>query len=96
MGIFWKKASRRSVVLGMLLGLTVTILYMIMNAPSLRTWLGLPLQTGLIFGIQPISAGILGAPAGFLAIWIGSLLWPDAEQGAEKPTAPSDNPFPGL
>jgi len=96
MGIFWKKASRRGVVLGMLLGLSVTILYMIMNAPSLRAWLGLPPHSGLIFGIQPISAGILGAPAGFLAIWIGSLLWPDTSQDTVKPSSPSEHPFPGL
>lgn len=96
MGIFWKKASRRGVVLGMLLGLSVTILYMIMNAPSLRAWLGLPPHSGLIFGIQPISAGILGAPAGFLAIWIGSLLWPDTSKDTVKPSSPSEHPFPGL
>ena len=96
MGIFWKKASRKGVVLGMLLGLGVTISYMIFNAPSVRALFGLPLNSGLIFGIQPISAGILGAPAGFLAIWLGSLVWPDQEPNPPKPIAPSENPFPGL
>jgi cation/acetate symporter len=96
MGIFWEKASRKGVVLGMLLGLGVTISYMIFNAPSVRALFGLPLNSGLIFGIQPISAGILGAPAGFLAIWLGSLVWPDQEPNPPKPIAPSENPFPGL
>lgn len=96
MGIFWKKASRKGVVLGMLLGLSVTIFYMILNAPSLRSMLNLPLNSGLVFGIQPISAGILGAPAGFLAIWIGSLLWPDSEKPPSETNLSSQTPFPGL
>lgn len=96
MGIFWKKASRKGVVLGMLLGLSVTIFYMILNAPSLRSMLNLPLNSGLVFGIQPISAGILGAPVGFLAIWIGSLLWPDAEKPPSETNSSSETPFPGL
>ena len=96
MGIFWKKASRKGVVFGMLMGLGLTILYMLLNAPSLRNWLNLPLNSGLIFGIQPISAGILGAPVGFLAIWMGSHLWPDSKQSLSEPTSSSENPFPGL
>ena len=96
MGIFWKKASRKGVVFGMLLGLGVTILYMLLNAPSLRNLLNLQLNSGLILGIQPISAGILGAPVGFLAIWVGSHLWPDSDRGPSEPTLSSENPFPGL
>lgn len=95
MGLFWKKASRKGVVLGMLLGLGVAILYMLMNASSVRSFLNLPLNSGLVLGIQPISAGILGVPAGFLAIWMGSLLWPDANQGS-RARFRSENPFPGL
>jgi cation/acetate symporter len=96
MGIFWKKASRKGVVFGMLLGLSVTIFYMILNAPALRSLLNLPLNSSLVFGIQPISAGILGAPAGFLAIWIGSLLWPDSEKSPSETNLSSETPFPGL
>ena len=96
MGIFWKKASRKGVVFGMLLGLGVTISYMMVNAPSLRALFNLPLSSGLVFGIQPISAGILGAPAGFMAIWVGSLLWPDSNQNLSKSRISSENPFPGL
>jgi cation/acetate symporter len=96
MGIFWKKASRKGVVFGMLLGLGVTILYMLLNAPSLRNLLNLQLNSGLILGIQPISAGILGAPVGFLAIWVGSHLWPDSDRGPSEPSLSSENPFPGL
>ena len=96
MGIFWKKASRKGAVFGMILGLGVTISYMILNAPSLRNLFNLPLNSGFILGIQPISAGILGVPAGFLAIWVGSLLWPDSSHSPTHPPLSSENPFPGL
>ena len=96
MGIFWKKASRKGVVFGMLLGLGVTIGYMILNAPTLRSLFNLPLNSGLLLGIQPISAGILGVPVGFLAIWVGSLLWPDLPKNPSVPAFSPANPYPGL
>ena len=77
MGIFWKKASRKGVVLGMLLGLGVTLSYMILNTATARSILNWTPDTGLFLGIQPISAGILGVPVGFLAIVLGSWMWPD-------------------
>lgn len=77
MGIFWKKASRKGVVLGMLLGLGVTLCYMILNTATARSLLNWTPETGLFLGIQPISAGILGVPVGFLAIVLGSWAWPD-------------------
>jgi cation/acetate symporter len=97
MGIFWKRTGRKAVVLGMLLGLGVTIAYMVLNAPSVRVALNLQAMSGMIGGIQPISAGILGVPVGFLAIWLGTWLWPQTEMtslGASG--AMPENPFPGL
>ena len=96
MGLFWKKASRKGAVLGMLLGLGVTITYMILNAPSTRNLLNMPPHWGFVLGIQPISAGILGVPAGFLAIWVGSLLWPDPSHSPAQANSSPENPFPGL
>jgi cation/acetate symporter len=96
MGIFWKNASRKGVVLGMLLGLGVTICYMIFNASTVRIALDWPAETGLFFGIQPISAGILGVPVGFLAIFLGSCLWPDRSDLIAGQDSPSQDPFPGL
>jgi cation/acetate symporter len=60
----------------MLLGLGVTLYYMVVHSTTVQTvfsWSG----TDLWFDIQPISAGVFGVPAGFLAIWIVSLLFPD-------------------
>ena len=61
----WARTSRAGAVAGMLGGLGVTVYYMLVNAPALRTWAGLPEGGGLWFAIQPISAGVFGVPAGF-------------------------------
>ncbi len=96
MGIFWPRANRQGVVLGMLAGLCVTVLYMVLNAPSIRSALGLAPYGSLIFGIQPISAGILGVPVGFLAIFFGSLAFPNPQVQGQATSRPLENPYPGL
>ncbi len=96
MGIFWKRASRQAVVLGMILGLGVTMAYMILNAGTVRGFLNLSPLGGLIGGIQPISAGILGVPVGFLAIFLGSWIWPQSEATDDAVSSSAENPFPGL
>jgi cation/acetate symporter len=96
MGIFWKGASRKGVVLGMLLGLSTTLLYMTLNVPTVRAALHWAPDSGLFLGIQPISAGILGVPVGFLAILLGSWAWPDRLMTPHEPQSSSQNPSPGL
>jgi cation/acetate symporter len=96
MGIFWKGASRKGVVLGMLLGLSTTLLYMTLNVPTVRAALHWAADSGLFLSIQPISAGILGVPVGFLAILLGSWAWPDRPISPDEPQSPSQNPYPGL
>jgi cation/acetate symporter len=96
MGIFWKRTSRQAVVLGMLTGLGVTMAYMIFNAPSVRVLWGLTPLGGMVGGIQPISAGILGVPVGFLMIWLASWVWPHVESSGDTSPGRSENPFPGL
>jgi cation/acetate symporter len=58
----------------MLGGLGVTLYYMLANAPAFRAWAGLPASGDLWFGIQPISAGVFGVPAGFALAVAVSLL----------------------
>jgi cation/acetate symporter len=96
MGIFWQRTSRKAVVMGMLLGLGVTLSYMLFNAASVRALLNLQPMAGMVWGIQPMSAGILGVPVGFLAILLGSWAWPHASTVAGASTAAHENPFPGL
>ena len=87
MGIYWKRTSRQGAVCGMLLGLGVTLYYMIVHSTTVQTafsWSG----HDLWFDIQPISAGVFGVPAGFLAIWVVSLMFPDTHLPS---AAPVDN-----
>ena len=74
LGIFWRRATHAGAVVGMLAGLCVTVYYMVINLPAVRSELGLPLQGGMWFGIQPVSAGVFGVAAGFLSMVVVSLL----------------------
>jgi cation/acetate symporter len=55
-------------------GLGVTVTYMLLNAPAVRSLLGLPPGQQLWFGIQPLSAGVFGVPLGFAVTWAVSLV----------------------
>lgn len=68
MGIFWRGTTRRGAVAGMVLGLAVTLYYMVAHVPGLQGVLPDMLRTNrLWWGIQPISAGVFGVPVGFVA-----------------------------
>jgi cation/acetate symporter len=76
LGIFWRRANRVGAVLGMLSGLVVCVYYMVTNHELLRRLLGItrPLQDCAWWGIEPVAAGVFGAPAGALVLVIASLL----------------------
>jgi cation/acetate symporter len=74
LGIFWRGTTRAGVVAGMLTGLSITLYYMLSNLPVFRDALGLGPATGLWGGIQPVSAGVFGVPAGFIATLVISAL----------------------
>jgi cation/acetate symporter len=76
LGMAWRKVHRPAVVAGMLAGLGVTLFYMIVNAPGFRHFWGLEPQAGLWLGIQPLSAGVFGVPAGFAVMLLFTVLWP--------------------
>jgi len=67
-GVFWKRANKLGAIVGMLAGLGVCMYYMYMTYPFFKV------NAPLWFGINPISAGIFGIPAGFLGVIIGTLL----------------------
>lgn len=75
MGIYWRRTSRQGAVCGMLVGLGVTLYYMMVNSTTVQAALGWS-GHDLWFDIQPISAGVFGVPAGFFVIWVVSLLFP--------------------
>ena len=79
MGIFWKRANQWGATSGMLAGLFTTIFYMVQTQPWLRELvLSVPRSTPieLWWGIQPIAAGVFGAPVAFVVIFLVSLLTP--------------------
>jgi len=76
-GIFWKRANKWGAVSGMLTGLAVTGWYMCRTQPVLREWIfgvAPDVPVDLWWGIQPLSAGVFGAPAALAAIVVVSLL----------------------
>jgi cation/acetate symporter len=79
MGVFWKRANKWGATAGMAAGLIVTFAYMANTHPWLRELVFSVPPTQpitLLWGIQPIAAGIFGAPAAFLTIIAVSLLTP--------------------
>ncbi|MCX7225381.1 MAG: cation acetate symporter, partial [Burkholderiales bacterium] len=73
LGIFWRRTTRQAAIAGMLVGLGLTVYYMVANAPAVRSVLGLS-GSGLWFGIHPVSAGVFGVFAGVAVIVLLSLL----------------------
>ena len=76
LGIFWRGTTRRGAVAGMLAGLGVTLYYMVSHVPALQPVLPEALHARLWWGIQPISSGVFGVPAGLLVTWLVSCLDP--------------------
>ncbi len=86
MGIFWKRANKWGATAGMLSGLVVTFVYMVHTQPWLRELiLGVPRSAPveLLWDIQPVAAGVFGAPVAFLVIVVVSLLTPRPDQVTE-------------
>ena len=69
LGIFWKRANRPGAVTGMLVGLAVTIFYVVRTHPFFGGSM-----TNAWFDINSISAGVFGVPLGFVTIVVISLL----------------------
>ncbi|PMS18130.1 cation acetate symporter [Trinickia dabaoshanensis] len=71
LGVFWKRTTQRGAVAGMLAGLGVCVYYIVSTYPYFRQ------LTGFVgprwFGIEPISSGVFGVPAGFVATIVVSL-----------------------
>ncbi len=83
LGIFWKRANRQGAVAGMLIGLGVTLYYLVRVEFESIPWLGISgMQIEPWFGIQSTSAGVFGVFAGFVSIILVSLLTdpPDEEK----------------
>ncbi|SEL56606.1 cation/acetate symporter [Roseateles sp. YR242] len=82
-GIFWRRANKQGAGAAMLVGLGVTVYYMIIAHPGLRQALGLPGEPQLWWGIQPMAAAVFGLPAGVLALVLVSLATPPGSPAAQ-------------
>jgi cation/acetate symporter len=85
MGIWWQRTNRAGAVAGMLGGLLVTLYYMIGSRFYGVSW----------FGTQTIASAIFGLPAGFLVIWIVSLLTEPPPRAIQEVVAEVRYPRPG-
>ncbi|MFP3567852.1 sodium:solute symporter family protein [Paraburkholderia sp. SIMBA_030] len=64
LGVFWKRTTRLGAVAGMVAGLVVCIYYIVSTYPFFTQMTGF--AGARWFGIEPISSGVFGVPAGFL------------------------------
>ena len=72
LGIFWRGTTRQGAVAGMLAGLGVAVYYLLSHVPAMRALPSWMLADGLWFGIQPVSAGVFGVPAGLVVALVVS------------------------
>lgn len=91
LGIFWSGATRAGAVGGMLTGLGVTLYYMATHLSALQ---GLLSGWGgtLWWGIQPVSAGVFGVPAGIAATVLLSLVTRTGQRGPSADPAQPQSP----
>jgi cation/acetate symporter len=85
-GIFWGRANRIGVTLGMLAGLATCAAYMVLAHPLLRHFFGItvPLEQVRLLDVDAVAAGVFGVPVGALVLVVASLLTapPGPEQRA--------------
>ncbi|HOL64107.1 MAG TPA: cation acetate symporter [Accumulibacter sp.] len=75
LGVFWKRANPQGALCGMIVGLLVTLYYMIRVEFNSIPWLGVHgIGMPPWFGIESTSAGVWGIVAGFLTVVVVSLL----------------------
>ncbi|RQT23252.1 sodium:solute symporter family protein [Burkholderia contaminans] len=71
LGVFWKRTTTRGAIAGMVTGLTVCVYYIVSTYPYFTQLTGFAGRTW--FGIEPISSGVFGVPAGFAVAIVVSL-----------------------
>ena len=86
LGIFWRGCTRAGAVAGMVLGLGVTVYYLLGHAAWVREVTpAVLLPRQYWWGIHPISAGVFGVPVGTLATWLVSLLTQPGRSALKQP-----------
>ncbi|MBN3569897.1 sodium:solute symporter family protein [Burkholderia cenocepacia] len=71
LGVFWKRTTTRGAIAGMVTGLAVCVYYIVSTYPFFTQLTGFAGRTW--FGIESISSGVFGVPAGFAVAIVVSL-----------------------
>ncbi len=71
LGVFWKRTTTRGAIAGMVTGLAVCVYYIVSTYPFFTQMTGFAGPSW--FGIEPISSGVFGVPAGFAVAIVVSL-----------------------
>jgi cation/acetate symporter len=75
LGIFWRRCNKWGAFTGMIVGLGVTLYYLInVKFYGMTPW----------YGIKDISAGVFGIPAGFVTMIVVSLLTPAPDRETQE------------
>ncbi|MFK4447462.1 cation/acetate symporter [Caballeronia udeis] len=72
LGVFWKRTTKLGAVSGMLAGLSVCVYYIVSTYPFFTQMTGF--SGARWFGIESISSGVFGVPAGFVVAVVVSLV----------------------
>ena len=84
LGIFWQRATRKGALAGMVVGVTLSLYYIMRVEFDSIPWLGISgIGMEPWFHVQATSAGVFGVIAGFVTIIVVSLLT-KPEPGAEE------------
>ena len=76
LSVHWSKVTKAGLVAAMGTGMTVAVLYIGLNQPWISSLLGLASGGARLWDIDPISAGVLGVPSGFIAgVLVTMLQW---------------------
>jgi cation/acetate symporter len=81
-GVFWKRATKWGAIIGMAVGLGICIYYMMRTYPFF-TNMGVP-KMDLWLGLNPVSAGMFGLPAGLITIVVVSLFTPEPSKEVKE------------
>jgi cation/acetate symporter len=80
LGVFWKRTTTRGAIAGMVTGLAVCVYYIVSTYPLFTQLTGFAGPTW--FGIEPISSGVFGVPAGFAVAIAVSLVDREPDESA--------------
>lgn len=67
LSIHWSKVTKLGLIAAICSGMLVAILYIGLNQPLVSSLLEMPIDWARLYGVDPISAGVFGVPAGFTA-----------------------------